>query len=102
MSLLKSLAVVLALSSFARAQDIDFAAIDAAGPPPTPSIATDAPSQTVVYDADAVEASAAAVQSAAALDDGSASKVKRTACAKQVVGYGPSMCSNKRGRQGRR
>lgn len=84
--------VITALSSSVFAQsipaDLDIAAIVAAGPPPTPTIASNVPAQTVVYNANAVEASAAAEQSAAATDS-VATKVKRAACDPQLSGAGP-------------
>ena len=85
-------AAALAGSTFAQSgttePQFDVAAIAAAGPPPEPSIAINVPSQTVHFDAVAVEHSAAAEQSAAAQDSGS-SKVKRAACDPQILGKGP-------------
>lgn len=90
--LFKSAAAITALTSTAFAQsipaDLDIAAIVAAGPPPTPTIATNVAAQTVVYNANGVEASAAAEQSAAATDS-VATKVKRNACDPQWQGAGP-------------
>lgn len=91
-TLLKGAIAITVLSSNVLAQsipaDLDIAAIAAAGPPPSPTIATNAPAQTVVYDANGVEASAAAEQSAAATDT-VATKVKRNACDPQWLGAGP-------------
>ncbi|KAF2173537.1 hypothetical protein M409DRAFT_15817 [Zasmidium cellare ATCC 36951] len=61
----------------------DVAMIAEAGPPPSPSIATNVPAQTIVYDAVAVESSAAAEQTS------DPSKVKRNACDPQQAGAGP-------------
>ncbi|KAF2170723.1 hypothetical protein M409DRAFT_63804 [Zasmidium cellare ATCC 36951] len=93
--LFKGAVAIAALTSNAFAQsvpaDFDISAIAAAGPPPTPTIASNVAAQTVVYNANAVEASAAAEQSAAA-QDSAATKVKRAACDPQLQGAGPVPC----------
>ncbi|KAF1929530.1 uncharacterized protein M421DRAFT_59878 [Didymella exigua CBS 183.55] len=94
--------VTLLLSAAALAvaagPQLDIAAIEAAGPPPQPTIATNAHDQKVSYDATSASAAAAATQSAQAFDtqtgpaDGSTSdgsKVKRAVCDPQWTGKGP-------------
>lgn len=92
MSLFRVLASTLAATGLYRAAvadgttsepQFDLAMIDEAGPPPSPSIAVNVPAQTIVYDAVAVESSAAAQQTA------DPSKVKRNACDPQQAGAGP-------------
>lgn len=93
-------AIILSTAVLAAAADpqLDIAAVADAGPPPQPTIATNAHDQTVPYDATSASAAAAATQSAQAFDtvaDGSAvgsapgSKVKRAACDPQWTGKGP-------------
>jgi hypothetical protein len=93
-------AIILSTAALAAAADpqLDIAAVADAGPPPQPTIATNAHDQTVPYDATSASAAAAATQSAQAFDtvaDGSAvgsapgSKVKRAACDPQWTGKGP-------------
>lgn len=72
----------------AQESQLDIAAIAAAGPPPSPSIATNAPAQTVVYNAAGASQSAAAEQSAHP-DSKRATPVKRAACDPQWAGKGP-------------
>lgn len=92
MSLFKVLTGILAATALlksALADDttsepqFDLAMVDEAGPPPSPSIATNVPAQTVVFNAAAVESSAAAQQTS------DPSKVKRNACDPQQAGAGP-------------
>lgn len=96
----KLAAILLSTIALVAAADpqLDIAAIDAAGPPPQPTIATNAPGQKVSYDATSASAAAAATQSAQAFDteadpaSGSTaggSKVKRAACDPQWTGKGP-------------
>ncbi|KAF7193493.1 hypothetical protein HII31_05167 [Pseudocercospora fuligena] len=80
------LASALGLVS-AQEPQLDIAAIAAAGPPPSPSIATNAPAQTVVYNAAGASQSAAAEQSAHP-DSKRATPVKRAACDPQWAGKG--------------
>lgn len=95
MSLAKYLTGALAatfLSGVALAQDtatddkpqLDIAAVAAAGPPPSPVIATNVPAQTIIYDSAEAQQEAAAEQS-----EHPATKVKRAACDPQWVGKGP-------------
>ena len=62
----KLVAILFSTAALAVAADpqLDIAAIDAAGPPPQPTIATNAPDQKVTYDATSASAAAAATQSA--------------------------------------
>ncbi|KAI5365946.1 hypothetical protein Slin14017_G035860 [Septoria linicola] len=88
----KYFTAVLAASSFtafacAQELQLDIAAVAAAGPPPIPSIATNAPFQTVYFDAAMVEQQAAAEQST---DPATPFiKVKRAAYDPQWVGKHP-------------
>ena len=84
--LVQSLALA-ALSSTVYAQ-IDISAVAEAGPPPTPVIATNVPSQVVKYDVHAVETAAAAEQSADATSDDDSLR-KRNACDPRWLGKGP-------------
>lgn len=92
MSFSKLLTGTLAAAAFYRStladtttseSQFDVAMVAEAGPPPSPSIATNVPSQTVVFNAAAVESSAAAQQTS------NPSKVKRNACDPQQAGAGP-------------
>lgn len=77
--------VLAALGRLTLAQ-IDISAVAQAGPPPTPVIATNVPSQVIKYNHVAVEKTAAAEQSAEATSDG---VQKRAACDPQWLGSGP-------------
>ena len=94
----KLVALLLSGAALAASTDpqLDIAAVAEAGSPPQPSIAVNAPAQTVTYDATSASAAAAATQSAQAFDtevgkDGSTngSKMKRAACDPQWTGKGP-------------
>lgn len=80
--------VLTALGHLALAQ-IDVSAVAEAGPPPTPVIATNVPSQVIKYNHIAVETAAAAEQSAEATSDPSPSVQKRAACDAQWLSSGP-------------
>ncbi|CAK1367665.1 hypothetical protein CB0940_11561 [Cercospora beticola] len=85
----KYLAAALAASVTVLAADLqlDIAVVAAAGAPPTPSIAQDAPSQTIHYDAAAIQQQAAAEQKADPATP--ATKFKRAACDPLWAGKGP-------------
>ncbi|KAK4506511.1 hypothetical protein PRZ48_000243 [Zasmidium cellare] len=80
--------VLATLGQLALAQ-IDISAVAEAGPPPTPVIATNVPSQVIKYNHVAVETSAAAEQSAEANADETPGVKKRAACDSQWLGSGP-------------
>ena len=95
----KLTAILLSGAALAVAADpqLDIAAVAEAGLPPQPSIAINAPAQTVTYDATSASAAAAATQSAQAFDTEvgnspgltNGSKMKRAACDPQWTGKGP-------------
>lgn len=86
---LSSKCLVLALLSTTIYGQIDISAVAEAGPPPTPSIAINVPSQVVRYNHVSVETAAAAEQSAEATSDDSGVQ-KRAACDPQWLGQGPA------------
>lgn len=92
--------ILLSTAALAVAADpqLDIGAMNAAGPPAQPTIATNASDQKVSYDTTYASAATAATQSAQAFDtqagptDGSTSggsKVKRAACDPYWTGKGP-------------